>query len=255
MKVSFAGFDSPESNWSKLPHQLIAAFPLIETLGEALVILYVLRHTWGFGDEEKWITMDEFMQGRKRRDGTRFDNGTGLTAPTIRDGLARAVEHGFLIVRTDDSDKARIRHYYALHAISDAAVGERSFPPDRKKFSPRGKEVFPLGKDSLQRSEKETDRKKPKKETLETASQGEEEFAAVFQTIESAMEMTRADCEYLRELWIEFPDLKRHHYAFIQTRDHAAGFNLVYYDKSLRSYRGSDRQNSILREATYSDTG
>ena len=77
-QATVEGFAEPEQNWSKLPHQLIEALPLIETIGEMKVILYVLRHTWGYHDDEKKITLDEFCNGRKRRDGSRLDGGTGL---------------------------------------------------------------------------------------------------------------------------------------------------------------------------------
>ena len=61
----------------------------------------------------KLITMDEFMHGRKRRDGSRLDAGCGMAENSIKKGIADAVAHGFLIVQTDDSDRGRIKKYYA----------------------------------------------------------------------------------------------------------------------------------------------
>lgn len=152
----FTGFDGPEQNWSKLPHQLIDALHLIETMGELKVILYVLRHTWGYQDQEKKITLDEFAHGRKKGrrkdDITRIDKGTGMSKPSLRDGIARAIEHGFLNVETDDSDKARIKKIYSLNR------GERNLAPEVKKLYPRSNEDLP-------RTEKETIDKKPEKET------------------------------------------------------------------------------------------
>jgi len=113
----FQGFLPPTENWSKLPHEFIDALPLVETRGEMKVILYVLRHTWGYQDDEKKITLDEFEHGRKRRKGTRIDNGTGLTRVTIINGIKRAVKHGFLIVETDKSDRARTKKYYSLKGV------------------------------------------------------------------------------------------------------------------------------------------
>jgi hypothetical protein len=144
MSEEFEGFGPPIENWSKLPHQFIDALPLIETIAEMKVILYVLRHTWGFQDDKKRITGDEFAEGRKTKDGTRLDNGTGLSKPSIRDGIKRAIEHGFLIVETDDSDKARIKKYYSLNQL-----GVKVLPPGGKSFTPRGKDSYP-------RTEKET---------------------------------------------------------------------------------------------------
>jgi hypothetical protein len=151
MSNEFKGFSSPEENWSKLPHELIAALPLFSSLGELKCVIYVLRHTWGYKEYEhhKHITTDEFMHGREKKDGTRIDGGVGMSAPTIIDGLKRAVDHGFLDVETDDSDLARIKKSYAI----------KLFNPDIKKFNSQPTKV-------LHRTEKETSDKKPKERDL-----------------------------------------------------------------------------------------
>lgn len=150
----FEGFVGPEENWSKLPHTLINELHKINSLSELKVILYVLRHTWGYGDDEKKITIDEFAQGRKRKDGRRIDNGIGMSEPAIRAGIRQAVVDGFLIVETDDSDKGRIKNYYSLKIRGKevGTQGENFLPPTPKKLSPRGKKVDP-------RTEKETSEK------------------------------------------------------------------------------------------------
>lgn len=143
----FGGFAPPTANFSHLPHQLIEAFPLFETKAELMVVLYILRHTWGFGDDDKKITVDEFMYGRKRRNGTRIDKGVGMSKPSIIEGLRRAEQHGFIKIETDDSDKGRVKKFYRLRELSDF-------------FTPEVKEFYPNGKESIPRSEKETSRKK-----------------------------------------------------------------------------------------------
>lgn len=117
MTERFEGFPEPKENWSKLPHSFIAALPSINSLAELKCILYVLRHTWGYKEYRrgKRITSDEFMNGRKKKDGTRIDKGTGLARSSIVEGLKSAVEHGFLIVHVDDRDKARVEKYYSLN--------------------------------------------------------------------------------------------------------------------------------------------
>jgi hypothetical protein len=145
--TTFNGFEEPKENWSKLPHAFIGALPLVETEGELKVILYILRHTWGFQDTEKKITLDEFKNGRKRRDRTRLDAGTGLSKPTIIDGLERAEQHGFINVEVNDSDKARVKKLYSLRMSKD--------------FTPDVKELDTSGKEPLQRSEKETLERNP----------------------------------------------------------------------------------------------
>jgi DNA-binding PadR family transcriptional regulator len=150
----FKGFESSKQNWSKLPHQLIEALPNIKTIGEMKVIIYTLRHTWGYQDNYKKITLDEFENGRKRKDGSRIDNGTGLTKPTIVDGIKRAIADGFLFEHVDSSDTARVKKFYSL-----TQEGLKDLTPGVKTFNTRGK-------DSLHRTEKET----IKKETSENGS-------------------------------------------------------------------------------------
>jgi hypothetical protein len=148
----FNGFVPPTQNWSKLPHQLIDALHLIETEAEIKVILYILRHTWGYHDEEKKITMDEFCNGRKRQNGTRIDNGTGLTKNAVKDGINRAIEHGFIDAWVDASDAGRIKKYYRLSEVTpqdDDKIGGQSLTPGWSEVDPGGSEVDP-------RTEKET---------------------------------------------------------------------------------------------------
>ena len=149
MTKPFAGFERPEQNWSKLPHTFIESLPYVRTIGEMKVVLYILRHTWGFQEfhESKKITTEEFQNGRKLRDGTRMDGGTGLTSPTIREGLKQAVLHGFIEVEVDDSDLARVKKYYSIRMVQEQVV--KVLPPDSKSFTTGGKE-------SLHRSEKDT---------------------------------------------------------------------------------------------------
>jgi len=166
--TDFCGFSVPKSNFSRLPHQFIEIMPQIETKGEMAVILYILRHTWGFQETSKKITLDEFENGRKKSDGTRMDGGTGLSRPTILDGLERAEAHGFIEVERDESDSARVKKVYSLRM-----VGARNLTPDVKKLDIRGKE-------SLHRSEKETlERNKGKKTHDENPNAARDNFAAL----------------------------------------------------------------------------
>lgn len=154
MNKTFEGFQEPRENWSKLPHSFIAALPHVNSLAELKCILYVLRHTWGYKEYRrgKRITSEEFMHGRKRKDGTRIDGGTGLARSSIVEGLKLAVDHGFLTVKIDDSDKARVEKYYSLNIR-----GVRNSSPDVRN-SDTGRKI------SGQRTEKETPERKDKKE-------------------------------------------------------------------------------------------
>ncbi len=113
---TFQGFSKPESNFFRLPNEWTDITATISSLAELKLVEYVLKHTWGYSefDMVKKITTDEFMNGRKKRDGTRIDQGTGLSKPSVIAGLKSAVIHGLLEEETDERDKARIKKYYKL---------------------------------------------------------------------------------------------------------------------------------------------
>lgn len=135
----------------------------MKSLAELKVVEYVLRHTWGFQEYgiAKRITTDEFMDGRKRTNRTRMDKGTGLSNRSVIDGLRRAVADGYLIEDVDDTDKARIRKSYQLRM-----AGRKNLPSDVKNLHIGVKNLDTGGKESSQRSEKDTLEKHLKKNTV-----------------------------------------------------------------------------------------
>jgi len=143
---NFKGFERPTDNYSKLPHSFIDLLPTIDTMAEMKVVIYLLRHTWGFSEfgKPKKLTTDEFANGRKKRDQSRMDAGTGLSENSVRAGLEKAVEHGFIIIETNESDKARIEKWYCLNMEGDSESESRP-----AKIAPLDSEIAP-------RSEKET---------------------------------------------------------------------------------------------------
>ena len=125
------------------------------------LVEYVLKHTWGYSefDMVKKITTDEFMSGRKKKDGTRIDEGTGLSKPSVIAGLKSAVEHGLLTEEIDDSDKARIKKFYKLRmkpSLGDNTTDSNDPHADVKNLNIGVKNFDSRGKQSLHRSEKDT---------------------------------------------------------------------------------------------------
>lgn len=151
--MTFQGFKQPEQNYSKLPHEFIDLLPEIDSLAELKVVLYVLRHTWGFSeyDKPKKMTLDELQNGRKRRDGSRMDGGTGLSVNSIKSGAEKAVERGILTVEVDETDAARIEKWYCLN-MSD----ESKFDTRLSNLDTRLSKVDSLPSKVDNRTEKET---------------------------------------------------------------------------------------------------
>jgi hypothetical protein len=152
--MSFEGFDPPESNFWRLPNNWFDIVVCFTSWAEHKVVEYILRHTWGYHEYDlcKQITMDEFMHGRKRRDGSRMDAGCGMAENSIKNGIADAVAHGFLVVEVDDSDHGRIKKFY----------GPRMRSPQRDEGTPA---VRPMTFPSAQEDSSDT-------HDLETADHG-----------------------------------------------------------------------------------
>src|SRR6266568_1808627 len=176
----FAGFSKPEANFFRLPNEWTDITANVTSLAEMKLVEYVLKHTWGYREYDvvKKITTDEFMYGRKRKSGERIDTGTGLSKPSVIAGLKSAVEHGLLEVEIDDSDKARIKKSYKLKMRTPIEADEpekEETHADVKKLYTGVKNFNSRGKQSLQRSEKDTlerymnVKKQHKKDTNETA--------------------------------------------------------------------------------------
>lgn len=161
----FTGFDKPSQNFSKLPHKFIEQLPSFETMAEIKVVIYLLRHTWGFSEygKPKRITTDEFMNGRKKSNGERMDNGTGLSNNSVISGLEKAVEHGFIVVEVDDTDKARIEKCYCLN-MSD--VQDLHSETDMQDLHTIPQDVHSSYAKVAQRTEKETKEKNLKGKKL-----------------------------------------------------------------------------------------
>lgn len=116
----FEGFDNPDRyGFTRIPHDWIDLLPAIESLAELKILLYVARHTWGFQEVDTWkrITLEQFMHGRNS-----LDNGTGLSRKSVVAGLKQAIDHGYLLCKTDDKDKARIKKWYKLTIRQDSEV-------------------------------------------------------------------------------------------------------------------------------------
>ena len=143
----YAGFSKPEANFFRLPNEWTDITARITSLAELKLVEYVLKHTWGYSEFDlvKKITTDEFMSGRKKKNGERIDQGTGLSKPSVIEGLNSAVKHGLLEVEIDDSDKARIKKYYKLKMrtpIEEPEPDEHGAQADVKKLYTSGKSFY-----------------------------------------------------------------------------------------------------------------
>lgn len=128
MSNPFQGFVWPKENWYRLPDQWIEITRNIHSIATLKVVEYILRHTWGYvgqSTKPKRISINEFCKGRRKKGGGRIDLGTGLCEASVRKGLREALEMGLIEVIKEESDPARIKHYYLLKMQS---AGEGDTP-------------------------------------------------------------------------------------------------------------------------------
>jgi hypothetical protein len=232
MSEEFKGFPPPTKNFFSLPNEMVNIIAHITNLAELKVIIYVMRHTWGYHEYgiSKAISVDEFMHGRKREDGSRMDQGTGLSNRSVIDGLRSAVQHGYLICDVDASDLARVKKSYALRMINrgelsspheDTSYSEGSSP--RYEESSHGYEASSyLGEEPSHRSEKYTNRKTLKKDTLERQDIASPNVDAAPVT---DLHKWKTDSEKRRALFADVPLSKEDEgedISLLETRKHVA---------------------------------
>src|SRR3712207_6181222 len=125
-RSGFPGFDRPESNFFRMPNTWTDITAEIDSIAELKVVEYILRHTWGYQEFgiKKHITIDEFVNGRRRQDGSRMDKGTGLSERAVYDGLRKAVSNGLIEEEVDDSDRGRIKKSCSLRMRENAPADE-----------------------------------------------------------------------------------------------------------------------------------
>ena len=119
----FRGFERPRQNYFKMPNNWTDITAEMSSLAEIKVVEYVLKNTWGYQEFgiAKRISLKEFMHGRRRKDGTHIDKGTGLSKPSVIAGIRAAIDHGLLLEEVDDSDLGRMKKYYRLRMIDDGS--------------------------------------------------------------------------------------------------------------------------------------
>lgn len=188
--IPFTGFEPPKTNFFKVPNIFWDIEDL--TVHERFVLLYILRHTWGYQEFGiyKRITIDEFQNGRKTHDGNRMDKGCGVSRGGISNALTRLAELGYILVDVDASDPARIKKSYTLNMMKDSVQLMNAEFTGRTQSSSDGNRTE---KETTERNlEKET-----KKESLSpdkaTSSDSPDEFLPVIETAQETADNPQTD--------------------------------------------------------------
>ena len=116
VKIGYYFVPFPESIWDD---------NLQLTLGEFRLLGYLLRHQVGMGVKPALLTDDELLNGVKRADGTRRDQGCGLRGVNnLKDARRRLTERGWLDLKEDLTDRARPKRFYRVKVQPREQVSE-----------------------------------------------------------------------------------------------------------------------------------
>jgi hypothetical protein len=95
MANTFEGFEVPRN--TPVPDILFDVLLPDLSGAELKVLMYVIRHTNGWGKDRDNISLSQFLNGMKRKDGTIQDRGTGLSKKTLLLTIKSLVEKNMII--------------------------------------------------------------------------------------------------------------------------------------------------------------
>ncbi len=110
----FEGFDQP--TYTQVPDQFFDVLMTKLSEAELRVLLYIMRHTFGYKKDADPISFNQFLHGIVRKDGTVVDEGSGLKSPThLSKALKSLEEKGIVEVRrSEDRHRNKQTTIYAL---------------------------------------------------------------------------------------------------------------------------------------------
>ena len=110
----FEGFDRPSTNYFPVPFEWTNLTREISSAVAILCVEYLMRHTFGWQDEIRWLTPSEIASGRRKRDGSTYDNGIQYSRDAVASACETLVQQGILVRRSVRRDAGRESKEYAL---------------------------------------------------------------------------------------------------------------------------------------------
>ena len=114
---------------------------------EIKTLCYILRHTIGFEKVSDSISLDQFLHGIQRRDGTRFNTGVGLSKKPLLAALRSLEERQILKVeRRREPGKGHVASSYSIQLVKDRMkLAETLVPEEPVAADKCQKYTKPLG--------------------------------------------------------------------------------------------------------------
>jgi len=110
----FSGY--PPAHYTMVP-DLLFDVQLPDLSGAELkVLLYIIRHTFGWKKDSDDLSLNQIMHGVRKRDGQVLDRGTGLSRDSVTRAIKSLSDQGYLlIVRNRSQERGDEPTTYALH--------------------------------------------------------------------------------------------------------------------------------------------
>ena len=103
------------------------------TEGELRVLLYIMRHTFGFKKDADRISIKQMVDGIVARDGTRQDRGTGMGRPAVTRSVKALAARGVIIVTRSTTEQGdQDVNVYELR-LREGVASEENHPRFPKK--------------------------------------------------------------------------------------------------------------------------
>lgn len=105
-------------NSFQVPNVYIDEYLHMLSNSEIKVLLYAMRRIFGFQKRTDRISISQFCDGVKNKDGDILDHGTGLSPATVIKSLDKLIEYG-LIIKVADNNGKNEGTLYQLSAMPD----------------------------------------------------------------------------------------------------------------------------------------
>jgi len=113
----FTGFPPPRANYFAVPFAFIALIHSLRSGVLIWVLLYLLRHGYGYSNPEGiWLTINDLQRGRKYKTRPeRYDEGIPLDKRSLYRALKEGLERGLLTYRKIRTPEGAVVIQYNLH--------------------------------------------------------------------------------------------------------------------------------------------
>jgi predicted transcriptional regulator len=105
-------------NSFQVPNIYIDEYLHMLSNSEIKVLLYAMRRIFGFQKRTDRISISQFCDGVKNKDGDILDRGTGLSPATVIKSLDKLIEYG-LIIKVADNNRRNEGTLYQLSTMPD----------------------------------------------------------------------------------------------------------------------------------------